>query len=110
MNNANPSAAPNAWKGPNSGQAPVSRGLSLPGGLPPIDDPPRNEGRQSNFSQPSQQGKFGNASQASPGQQPSGSEQSSSGSILGWMVSNRMPNEQGEHPARGPAGNRLNND
>ena len=109
MNNGNPSAAPNTWKSPNSGQASQSRGLSLPGGLPPIDDPPRNSGLQSNSSQPNQQGTFGNAPQATRGPQPSTSEQSRSGSFFERIFSTRTPNEQGEHPARvSAAGSRLN--
>ena len=107
MNNGNPSAA---WKSPNNGQAFQSRGLSLPGGLPPTDDPPRNGGLQSppKSSQPNQQGRNGNASQATLGFQSSGSEQNRSDSVFGQMFS-RTPNEQGEHPARRPAaGSRPN--
>ena len=114
MNNGNPSAAPTTWKSPNNGQASQSRGLSLPGGLPPIDDLPRNGGpksTQSNSSQPNQPGRNGNASQATPGQQPSGSEQSRPSSFFERMFSTRTPNEQGEHPPRGSAaGSRLNKD
>src|SRR5215471_18984244 len=104
MNNGNPSAAPNTWKSPNNEQASQSRGFSLPGGLPPIDDLQGNVGLQPNSPQPNQQGKNGNASQPTRGQQSSGSDQSGSGSFFGWMFSNRTPNEQGEHPARGSGG------
>jgi hypothetical protein len=111
MNNGNPSATPSAWKSPNNGQAFQSRGLSLPGGLPPTDDPPRNGGPKSppKSSQPNQQGRNGNASQATPGFQSSGSEQNRSDSVFGQMFSSRTPNEHGEHPARWPAaGSRPN--
>ena|SRR5947207_9490428 len=99
MNNGNSSAAPNTWNTPNNGQASQPRGLSLPGGLPPIDDQP-NGGPKTNSSQPNQQGKRGDASQAIPRQQPSGSEQNSSGSFLTRFFSFQTPNEQAEHPPR----------